>query len=148
MQATSPSIAFATIGVIKRARPDGSHDIPNVTEILEWTPVLPGGARTAGNDLATFTRPPEGIAEACAMDIKARKNGPYLVSGDLSDLRLVDFDGNPYDLTGKTNIALCRCGGSITKPFCDGTHSRTGFEAAESAVRAAEGAESAVAPEL
>ena len=82
------------------------------------------------------------------MDIKVRKNGPYLVNGALSDLRLVDSDGNPYDMTGKTSIALCRCGGSLTKPFCDGTHSRTGFEAAESAVRAEEGTESTAAPEL
>ena len=71
--------------------------------------------------------------------IKTRLNGPYLVSGDLSELTLTDGDGNPYDLTGKANIALCRCGGSMTKPFCDKTHSTIGFEAAESAVRAAEG---------
>jgi 3-phenylpropionate/trans-cinnamate dioxygenase ferredoxin subunit len=91
---------------------------------------------------------PDGIVEAVTMEIKARKNGPYLVSGDLSELRLIDSEGNPYDLTGKPNIALCRCGGSLTKPFCDGTHSRTGFEAAESAVRAEEDAGGAVPPEL
>ena len=70
--------------------------------------------------------------------IRTRLNGPYLVTGDLSELSLVDADGNPYDLTGKVNIALCRCGGSLTKPFCDATHSQIGFQAAESAVRAAE----------
>jgi 3-phenylpropionate/trans-cinnamate dioxygenase ferredoxin subunit len=70
--------------------------------------------------------------------IKTRLNGPYLVTGDLSELSLVDAEGNPYDLTGKANIALCRCGGSMTKPFCDATHSQIGFQAAESAVRAVE----------
>jgi CDGSH-type Zn-finger protein len=71
--------------------------------------------------------------------IKTRLNGPYLVTGDLSELTLTDADGNPYDLTGKATIALCRCGGSLTKPYCDKTHSTIGFEAAESAVRAADG---------
>jgi CDGSH-type Zn-finger protein len=68
--------------------------------------------------------------------IKARLNGPYLVSGDMNELALTDANGNPYDLSGKLTVALCRCGGSTTKPFCDGTHSATGFQAAEAAVQA------------
>ena len=63
--------------------------------------------------------------------ITVRNNGPYRVEGPVT---LVDADGNEYDLSGRTVVALCRCGGSTTKPFCDGTHSRTGFEAAERAV--------------
>ncbi|MDQ6933640.1 MAG: CDGSH iron-sulfur domain-containing protein, partial [Candidatus Eremiobacteraeota bacterium] len=39
---------------------------------------------------------------------------------------------------GRQNVALCRCGGSTTKPFCDGTHSRLGFQAAERAVAQSE----------
>ncbi len=70
--------------------------------------------------------------------ITARKNGPYRVEGDLSSLKLVDAEGNQYDLTGKAGISLCRCGGSVNKPFCDGTHSKLGFQAAELAVRKAE----------
>ncbi len=67
------------------------------------------------------------------VEIKARENGPYRVEGPI---RLIDADGNEYDLAERGEvIALCRCGGSTTKPFCDGTHSRTGFEAAERAVR-------------
>ena len=71
-----------------------------------------------------------------AIEIVATKNGPYLVTGDLSTLDLRDGDGNLYDLTGKKRVFLCRCGASTTKPFCDGHHSRIGFEAAEAAVRA------------
>jgi len=66
------------------------------------------------------------------VEIKVRHNGPYKVTGPV---RLIDADEREYDLgeRGET-IALCRCGGSKTKPFCDGTHSQIGFEAAERAV--------------
>jgi len=50
------------------------------------------------------------------------------------ELELIGEDGQPIDLTGKPAISLCRCGGSTNKPFCDGTHSRIGFMAAEQAV--------------
>jgi CDGSH-type Zn-finger protein len=64
--------------------------------------------------------------------IKARENGPYKVTGPV---RIIDVDGNEYDLSDKGEaVALCRCGGSSTKPFCDGTHKRIGFHAPERAV--------------
>lgn len=66
--------------------------------------------------------------------ITIRPNGPYRVEGDLSAVKLVDANGTPYDLTGKPGISLCRCGASVKKPFCDGTHSKIGFQAAEAAV--------------
>jgi CDGSH iron-sulfur domain-containing protein 3 len=67
--------------------------------------------------------------------IKVRHNGPYKVTGPVT---LIDADEREYDLgdEGET-IVLCRCGASTTKPFCDKTHSRIGFEAAERAVREA-----------
>ncbi len=66
------------------------------------------------------------------VEVKVRENGPYKVTGPI---RLIDADGNEYDLGEEGEpIALCRCGGSTTKPFCDGTHSKIGFEAAEKAV--------------
>ena len=67
--------------------------------------------------------------------ITVRRNGPYRVEAPEGSIELVDADGNPYDLTGKTAFSLCRCGGSVTKPFCDGTHSKVGFIAAEAAVK-------------
>ena len=69
-----------------------------------------------------------------AIEVVATKNGPYLLTGDLSGLDLRDGDGNLYDVAGKSRIFLCRCGASATKPFCDGKHSKIGFEAAEAAV--------------
>ena len=64
--------------------------------------------------------------------ITVRNNGSYLVEGPV---RLVDADGHEYDLSAKKRVSLCRCGASTNKPFCDGTHSKIGFEAAERAVR-------------
>ncbi len=61
--------------------------------------------------------------------ITVKKNGPYIVSGPVA---LRDADGNAYQ--AQETIALCRCGASTKKPFCDGTHSKTGFAAAERAV--------------
>ena len=66
--------------------------------------------------------------------ITTRPNGPYLVKGPI---RLVDADGKEFTVQGDT-VALCRCGGSTNKPFCDGTHSKLGFQAAEKAVREAD----------
>ena len=61
--------------------------------------------------------------------IEIIKNGPYIVNGPVD---LKDAGGNVYP--PKDRIALCRCGASTTKPFCDGTHSKIGFQAAEQAV--------------
>jgi len=60
--------------------------------------------------------------------IKVRESGPYLITGDVT---LTDCDGNVYPFSGTT--ALCRCGGSENKPFCDGTHKTNGFAATERA---------------
>lgn len=70
------------------------------------------------------------------VEIKVRENGPYKVTGPI---RLIDAEGNEYDLGERgESIALCRCGGSTTKPFCDGTHSKIAFQAAERAVAEAD----------
>lgn len=68
--------------------------------------------------------------------ITVKENGPYFVEGPV---RIVDADGTEYDISAKKRINLCRCGGSTKKPFCDGTHSRVGFQGAERAVRESEG---------
>ena len=64
-----------------------------------------------------------------SVTIKIRDNGPYVVDGD--DVKLVDAAGNEVPMIKR---ALCRCGGSTTKPFCDGTHSKIGFQGAMAAV--------------
>ena len=59
--------------------------------------------------------------------IRPTKNGPYIVEGAVG---LFDTDGTKITVD-KQRIALCRCGASSNKPFCDGTHSQIGFQAAE-----------------
>jgi len=72
------------------------------------------------------------IGSMAEVEISLRPSGPLLVKGPIL---LKDVDGNHIDLGGKTVVALCRCGASTTKPFCDGTHSKIGFQAATAAVR-------------
>ncbi len=57
------------------------------------------------------------------------RDGPYLVTGTFE---LRDQDGNQIEVARKT-IALCRCGRSQLRPFCDGTHKTVGFRAASAA---------------
>ena len=59
--------------------------------------------------------------------IKPTENGPFLVEG--IEAMTYYGDGSIVELGGKR--ALCRCGGSKNKPFCDGTHATNGFESAK-----------------
>ncbi|MDP9345984.1 MAG: CDGSH iron-sulfur domain-containing protein [Actinomycetota bacterium] len=61
--------------------------------------------------------------------IKVRDNGPYKVTGPVT---VVDADGNAFALPEGT-VALCRCGRSATKPFCDASHREAGFDSCERA---------------
>lgn len=56
--------------------------------------------------------------------IQTLKNGPLLVKGPV---QLVDAQGKPITIKEQT-IALCRCGHSANKPFCDGSHQKAGFQ--------------------
>lgn len=60
-------------------------------------------------------------------NIKAMENGPYLLGGVDKVTRFAD--GKEFEVEG--NAALCRCGGSKNKPFCDGTHASNGFTSAK-----------------
>ena len=61
-----------------------------------------------------------------SVTIRLRRNGPYVIEGE--DVRVVDADGREHHSERKP-IALCRCGASAKKPFCDGSHARIGFTA-------------------
>jgi CDGSH-type Zn-finger protein len=65
------------------------------------------------------------VSDADAITITPYRDGPLLVRGPL---RLVDQDGNEIPV-GRKTVALCRCGRSRRKPFCDGTHKVAGWKA-------------------
>jgi CDGSH-type Zn-finger protein len=65
--------------------------------------------------------------------IRTTDNGPYLVQGNVT---LIDADGNAHDVD--RTIALCRCGLSANKPFCDGSHERSYVRAVNEPSRDAE----------
>lgn len=58
-------------------------------------------------------------------EIKCNNNGPLIVRGDFE---LLDGQGDAFGLGGRKQIALCRCGASEKKPFCDGNHNSVDFE--------------------
>jgi CDGSH-type Zn-finger protein len=63
-------------------------------------------------------------------EIKVRRDGPLLVAG--GDVTLVDWNGKPYPIARRP-FALCRCGASADRPFCDGSHKGLDFKASEAA---------------
>jgi len=67
----------------------------------------------------------DALVQGAGATITPYRDGPLVVRGDF---RLVDQDGGEID-PGRGTIALCRCGKSGIKPFCDGTHKRSGFSA-------------------
>jgi CDGSH-type Zn-finger protein len=69
---------------------------------------------------------------AAQVEIKVRDRGPYKVTGPV---RIVDVDGREWPLPAGEAIALCRCGHSRTKPFCDASHKAAGFDACDRADR-------------
>ena len=93
-----------TTGVPERPAGQGRR----VSRPLPDEPDVPGPARAEGG--ATIT---------------PYRDGPLIVRGDF---RLLDQDGGEID-PGRETIALCRCGKSGIKPFCDGSHKRAGFSA-------------------
>ncbi|MEA2232559.1 MAG: hypothetical protein QOD83_2375 [Solirubrobacteraceae bacterium] len=76
--------------------------------------------------------------------VTVTENGSYKVTGVVN---LVGADGEPVPGGDADPIFLCRCGGSSNKPFCDGTHSKIGFQGAMAAVAAADAAEASEASE-
>jgi CDGSH-type Zn-finger protein len=64
-----------------------------------------------------------------SLEVRCRENGPYVIKGPV---RVLDHLGNEFAIPpGKDAVALCRCGQSKNRPFCDGSHRTCGFNAPE-----------------
>jgi uncharacterized Fe-S cluster protein YjdI len=79
-------------------------------------------ARCPSGALRTRRLGPNPPAREQGFELRASENGPLLVTGHV---RIVDAEGTVLYEGERT--ALCRCGGSANKPFCDGTHKENGF---------------------
>ncbi|QBD78597.1 CDGSH iron-sulfur domain-containing protein [Ktedonosporobacter rubrisoli] len=66
------------------------------------------------------------MAEETKPTITVEENGPLYIQG-AKGLILLDSEGDPFELADD-EVALCRCGQSRNKPFCDDSHIRTGFQ--------------------
>lgn len=64
--------------------------------------------------------------QAATTQVHVAKNGPYTIKGPVT---LVGTDGSAWDdLPEGKPVALCRCGRSALKPFCDGSHTKSDFD--------------------
>jgi CDGSH-type Zn-finger protein len=81
------------------------------------------GATPAAPDVALQQAP---LANTPAVTIKVRRDGPLLITGAV---RIVDPQGGEWQIPDGPNVALCRCGHSAQRPFCDGRHRELKFAA-------------------
>ena len=93
--------------------------------IIEQVRKCPSGALSYFmNAEASAGEPGKVVAESAhIMEIEVTPNGPYLIK---TECLIVHSDGKEETKTGTT--ALCRCGSSNNKPYCDGSHRKNGFE--------------------
>ncbi|MFL5818833.1 MAG: CDGSH iron-sulfur domain-containing protein [Conexibacter sp.] len=111
--------------------------VPMTADVVRLLAAAGGIARRRGRDVADVAdvaaalgEPPPAAAPPPAR-ITPYRDGPYLLRGPFE---LVDQDGAAI-ATRRSTIALCRCGRSQMRPFCDGTHKLTGFQADSGAAR-------------
>jgi CDGSH-type Zn-finger protein len=69
----------------------------------------------------------EDVEPIAPLRLKIMDDGALQLRGDLSQIRVVDGEGNVFDFGERRTVLLCRCGQSQDKPFCDSTHERIGF---------------------
>ena len=109
-----------------RERPWIKMDGADTEKIIEQVRQCPSGALSylLNKDTATTAPAEKIIAESASMvKVEVTANGPYLIK---TECLIVHTDGREETKTG--TVALCRCGASTNKPYCDGQHRKIGFE--------------------
>ncbi len=104
-----------------KSKPWINVDSENPDKIAAAIKKCPSGALAYQLKRSSKTQTQEQIPGS-SLKISLSNNGPYLVKGDVL---LVDADGNRIET--RTTFALCRCGASKNKPFCDGSHKKVEF---------------------
>ena len=102
----------------QKKRPWIDAEGASTEEIINQVKKCPSGALTTYLNNEKMEK-----NENKGVDVTLTKNGPILINGPI---QMKDSSGNTIETA--STCALCRCGGSSNKPFCDGTHNNIGFE--------------------
>lgn len=106
-------------GVYRRA-----GDAKSYFPTTEIAPILRMRARERASRHSRDVSGPAKGDERMPVTVKLMENGPLIVNGECE---LQDAQGNPLPSKGQ-QFALCRCGASANKPYCDGGHKKIGFK--------------------
>jgi uncharacterized Fe-S cluster protein YjdI len=109
-----------------KERPWIKIDGANTERIIEQVRKCPSGALSyyMNADKIKEDGPDKVVAEsATILKVEVAANGPYLIK---SEFLIVNSDGREETKTG--TVALCRCGASANKPYCDGSHRKIEFQ--------------------
>ena len=109
-----------------KERPWVKMDGATTDKIIEQVRKCPSGALSyyMNEDAVKENEPGKVVAESAhIMKIQVTPNGPYIIK---TECLIVHSDGKEETKTG--SVALCRCGSSANKPYCDGSHRKIGFE--------------------
>lgn len=106
-----------------KIRPWINLEAADKEQIIEQVKKCPSGALSYFLNNENPETPDMIVAESAnILKVEVSPNGPYLIR---SECLIVHSNGTEETKTG--TVALCRCGGSATKPYCDGSHRKNGF---------------------